>query len=139
MVWKWTRAKGHLSAACAKLQIARQAAAQRSLFQRRVELIKMGQQRGESFDSFVVRFNEAWDNMDIGEAIPTPVCCRRERVNTYKAIASLLFEQWEIAYLENDMFTPSPSPGPTPTTGTPPASPSADSSPATPWMTPSSS
>ena len=137
-------ASGHLSAACAKLQIARQGAAQRSLFQRRVELLKMGQQRGESFNSFVVRFNEAWADPDmdealLAEAIPTPVCCRRERVKTYKAIASLLFEQWEIAYLETDMFTPSPSPGPTPTTGTPPASPSADSPPTTPWMTPSSS
>ena len=137
-------ASGHLSAACAKLQIARQGAAQRSLFQRRVELLKMGQQRGESFNSFVVRFNEAWDDTDmdevlLAEAIPTPVCCRRERVKTYKAIASLLFEQWEIAYLETDMFTPSPSPGPTPMTGTPPASPSADSPPTTPWMTPSSS
>ena len=64
-----TRAKGHLSAASAKLQIDRQAAAQRSLFRRRVELLKTGQQRGESFDSLVDHFNEAWDNMGMDEVL----------------------------------------------------------------------
>ena len=67
----------------------------------------------------------------------TPICCRRERVRTYKAIATLLLEEWDEAYKQADISVLPLSN--TTTLSSPPTTPTTGSLPTTPWMTPSSS